>query len=99
MPIYVYKCDKCGFEDEVIQQMGVNGLHCPKCGLSRSKKPTRHAFVYMKGYPSFRKRYLGTAPYTTKPSKVKGGPGSKLPAAKIEGERWLESIENCGGCS
>jgi len=47
------------------------------------------------GYPSFRKRYLGTAPYTRKifPSEVKGGPGSKLPEAKIEGEKWIESIE------
>lgn len=98
MPIYVYKCGDCGFEDEVIQQMGVNKLNCPNCGRSMSKKPTSHAFVYMKGkggYPSFRKRYLGTAPYTTKvmPSEVRGGPGSKLPAAKIEGEKWLESIE------
>ena len=96
MPIYVYKCERCGFEDEVIQPLGTNGLNCPKCGVGMSKKPTYHSFVYMKGkggYPSFRRRYLGTAPYTTKATKLKGGPGSKLPAAKTEGEKWLESIE------
>lgn len=98
MPIYVYKCETCGFKDEVIQQIGTNGLNCSNCGTGMSKKPTHHSFIYMKGkggYPSFRKRYLGTAPYTRKifSSEVRGGPGSKLPQAKIEGEKWLESME------
>jgi len=63
------------------------------------KKPTCHSVIYMKGkggYPSFRRKYLGTAPYTTgvmSPEETKGGPGSKLPAAKIAGEQWLESLE------
>lgn len=96
MPLYVYKCEYCGFEDEVIQQMGSNGLTCSKCGENMTKKPTHQAFVRMKGNPSFRRRYLGTAPYTTRTlssEKVKGGPGSPLPVAKIEGEKWLESLE------
>jgi len=98
MPIYAYKCKNCDFETEVIQQMGANKLDCPKCKVSMSKKPTCHSFVYMKGrggYPSFRKQYLGTAPGTTRITgfENKGGPGSKLPEAKIEGEKWLESIE------
>lgn len=98
MPIYLYKCEQCEYEEEIIQQIGGDGLNCPECGLVLHKKPTCHAFVFMKGkggYPSFRKRYLGTAPYTRKifPSEVKGGPGSKLPEAKIEGEKWLESLE------
>jgi len=95
MPLYVYKCKNCEFEDEVIQKIGADGHNCSKCGAVMFKKPTCQSFVYMKGYPSFRKRYLGTAPYTRKifPSEVKGGPGSKLPVAKIEGEKWLESLE------
>jgi len=95
MPLYIYKCNHCDFEDEVLQNIGTNKLDCAKCGFSMNKIPTAHAFIYMKGYPSFRRRYLGTAPYTTKPnpSELKGGPGSKLPLAKIEGEKWLESIE------
>ena len=98
MPIYVYKCEGCGFEDEVIQPISTNGLNCSRCGAGMTKKPTHHSFVYMKGkggYPSFRKRYLGTAPGTSSisPFEHKGGHGSKLPAATTEGEKWLESLE------
>jgi len=95
MPIYCYRCENCGFKDEVIQRIGEDKLNCSKCGGGMIKKPTHQAFVRMKGNPSFRRRYLGTAPYTRRqfPSELKGGPGSKLPKAKIEGEKWLESLE------
>lgn len=92
MPIYIYKC--CGVEDEVIQQIGADAPGCLKCGMTMIKKPTHQAYVEMKGTPSFRRKYLGTAPYTSRDSKYedKGGPGSKLPTAKVEGEKWLESL-------
>ncbi len=80
-------------ETEVIQPMGANNPEC--CRMSMTKKPTSHTLVYMKGAPSFRKRYLGTAPYTTRTlssEKVKGGPGAKGANAVMEGEKWLESL-------
>ncbi len=96
MPIYVYEHEPCGSEVEVIQPMGSNAPDCLKCGEAMLKKPTCQALVFMKGTPSFRKRYLGTAPYTTRvlaSETVKGGPGATGARAKMEGEQWLESIE------
>lgn len=96
MPIYVYECEPCRSEVEVIQPIGTNTLNCSECKEAMSKKPTCQAFVYMKGSPSFRKRYLGTAPYTTRDTsheRVKGGPGAKSPRAIMEGEKWLETLQ------
>lgn len=95
-PIYVYECEACESEVEVLQPMGTNELDCSECGGAMEKQLTCQALVYMKGSPSFRKRYLGTAPYTTRTlssETVKGGPGAKSPSAVMEGEKWLESLE------
>ena len=97
MPIYVYKCENCSLENEVIQNLNNNGFYCPQCGKDMFKKPTSFSFVYMKGkggYPSYRKQYLGTAPGTTRVTgyEGKGGPGAKSPVAKMEGEKWLERM-------
>lgn len=96
MPIYVYECEACELETEALQPIGTNKLACARCGLPTVKQLTCQALVYMKGTPSFRKRYLGTAPYTTRDTsseRVKGGLGAKTAKAKMEGEKWLESIE------
>ncbi len=96
MPLYVYECEVCELEVEARQPMDTDKLDCPRCGLPTVKQPTCQAIVYMKGAPSFRKRYLGTAPYTTRDTSGKrlpGGPGSKHPAAVREGEKWIESLE------
>ncbi len=40
MPIYEYKCVKCGNKFELLQKMdeGNNDITCPKCGTSKPKK-------------------------------------------------------------
>lgn len=96
MPIYVYECEACGLKTEALQPRDTNELDCPRCGLPTVKQLTCQALVLMKGAPSFRKRYLGTAPYTTRDTsreRVKGGPGAKGKTAVMEGEKWLESLE------
>jgi len=99
MPLYLFRCGSCESEEEVIQRMDAANPTCLNCGGDMIKRPTSHAFVFMKGkggYPSFRRKHLGTAPGTTgvlSSEEKRGGPGSPLPAAKIEGEKWLESIE------
>ncbi len=95
MALYVYECEACELKTEALQPIGTNGLDCPRCGLPAVKRPTCQALVFMKGTPSFRKRYLGTAPYTTRDTSGKrlpGGPGAKGAKAKMEGEKWLESL-------
>lgn len=72
MPLYIYLC-KCGRELERIQPMGENNTFCPECGMQMIKMPTFPAMVKMKGeggYPSRRKHFKGTAPYTTRQSKA-----------------------------
>lgn len=66
MPIYNYRCEKCGSEIEVLQQMDAVGPHC-SCGESMTKKPTFPSMVIWKGaggYPSNLKAGKGTAPFT-----------------------------------
>ncbi|MGB7062532.1 MAG: zinc ribbon domain-containing protein [Candidatus Zixiibacteriota bacterium] len=40
MPIYEYKCRKCGHRFDVLQKMGEDGkeLKCPKCGVDNPTK-------------------------------------------------------------
>ena len=40
MPIYEYKCRKCGLKFELLQSLGATneGMSCPKCGTSKPIK-------------------------------------------------------------
>lgn len=40
MPIYEYRCEKCGSRFEVLQRVGEDGRHlrCPKCGHEKVEK-------------------------------------------------------------
>jgi putative FmdB family regulatory protein len=40
MPIYEYKCPKCGFSFEAFQRMGADGseLNCPNCSAAKPQK-------------------------------------------------------------
>lgn len=40
MPIYEYRCEKCGSRFEVLQRVGDDGskLRCPKCGNEKVVK-------------------------------------------------------------
>jgi putative FmdB family regulatory protein len=50
MPIYEYRCGKCGFEQEVLQRMSDAPLtHCPKCGKRSFSKQVTAAGFQLKG--------------------------------------------------
>ncbi len=98
--IYRYKCDAGHrFERPFLTEYGLICLE-PGCGELCTVIVTE-AFSYgltlMNGqYPSFRRRYLGTAPYTTRDTsgeRVKGGPGAKGQRANMQAQKWLRSIE------
>ena len=40
MPIYEYRCEKCGSRFDVLQRVGEDGKHlrCPKCGHEKVEK-------------------------------------------------------------
>lgn len=69
MPIYCYHCPECNADAEVYQVMGSDALQCD-CGRDMNKVPTFPGLVIYRGgggggYPSRRKWFKGSAPYTT----------------------------------
>lgn len=72
MPIYSYTC-KCGVTGDEFQQMGAEVPLCPRCGLKMERVMTYPSMVKVKGsggYPSRRKEWKGSAPYTTRSTRV-----------------------------
>lgn len=70
MPVYIYQCEKCKNRVEVLQ--GLQGGVPLCCGKAMTKMPTFPAMVKMKGmggYPSRRKQFKGTAPYTSRSTR------------------------------
>lgn len=60
MPIYVYTCDECETEVEILTNIGGLAPTCSKCGGAMQRKYSPIAFFKMKGmggYPSLRKAY------------------------------------------
>lgn len=50
MPIYAYKCDACGHEQDVLQKMSDPVLtDCPECGKSTYVKQVTAAGFQLKG--------------------------------------------------
>jgi putative FmdB family regulatory protein len=96
MPIYVYECEPCKSTVEELQPVGTSELECSTCGKAMSKRLTSPGMVKInRQHPSFRRRYLGTAPYTTRDTsgeRVKGGLGAKGRRANTEAQKWLSSI-------
>ena len=67
MPIYLYQCEKCGTKSEILQGIHEGLPLC--CGKPMKKLPTFPTMVKVRGmggYPSRRKQFKGTAPFTTR---------------------------------
>jgi len=76
MPLYEYRCDKCGFTTEELQQIGSETPQCPQCGGVMQRVFSPIAMVKWKGeggFPSLRKAHLGTSPYTSHYGEYEGG--------------------------
>lgn len=67
MPIYEFKCKKCGFIDDRLLPKIEDRVICLHCGGEMGRLPTFPALVKYRGdglYPSRRKENIGTAPYS-----------------------------------
>jgi len=50
MPIYAYRCNECGFSQDILQKMSDPILTvCPSCGKSQFKKQVTAAGFQLKG--------------------------------------------------
>jgi len=81
MPIYEYRCSKCGFQDEYLQKVSEPPLKvCPSCGKAKFEK--------LLSAPGFQLK--GSGWYAT---DFKGGskPGPAKPEAKGEGKGEAKS--------
>ncbi|KKL49387.1 hypothetical protein LCGC14_2316020 [marine sediment metagenome] len=68
MPIYEYYCNECEVERMKLQEIGSDAPQCPHCRVGMTQKPTHPAMIKWKGeggFPSLRKAYKGTSPYTS----------------------------------
>ena len=75
MPIYCFGCDDCGTRVERVLPYAFTLPACPSCGEVMRQLPTAPGMVFMDGeggYPSRRKFVKGSAPYTTRVTKVWG---------------------------
>jgi putative FmdB family regulatory protein len=74
MPLYDYYCENCGNTVEKLQ-LGECVTNPECCGLTMRRLPSTPAFIKIKGeggYPSRRKMVNGSAPGTTRATKVWG---------------------------
>ena len=63
MPIYEYKCSKCGDEVEILRAMADDLPDCTDCGIPMERQITAPAMIKIKGgggYPSRRKQIRNT---------------------------------------
>jgi putative FmdB family regulatory protein len=76
MPLYEYKCDKCGARVEIIQRVSDPPYsHCPKCGANEMKKQFSAPAIQFKGSGFYKTDYA---------SKRDAGGESKSSEAKSE---------------
>ena len=67
MPVYEYKCQKCGKKFELLQKLGATneGVKCPQCN---TPKPTKQFSVFSSSGISSSECASGTCPTCNIPS-------------------------------
>ncbi len=72
MPIYVYKCKKCGYEFEELRSMtDGNRATCPKCGGEALRILAGSVGLVFKGKGFYSTDYKGKTSSTSSPVKDK----------------------------
>jgi putative FmdB family regulatory protein len=73
MPIYEFKCLKCGKPAEVLQRVGDRAPACPSCGSKRMTRSVSRTSFQLKGGGWYADLYATPRPGA---AKVEGGPGT-----------------------
>lgn len=102
MPIYAYKCNACGFAQDVLQKMSDPVLtECPTCGKSSFAKQLTAAGFQLKGSGWYATDFKGgsgaasaTASTATATPVTTDAPASAPTAAKAEA---APAASACGG--
>ncbi len=85
MPIYEYRCDSCGSQNEHLQKMSDPQLtSCPECGSESYNKLLSAAGFQLKGNGWYATDFKGggkPAPKTESAPPCQGGSGACTPCA------------------
>jgi putative FmdB family regulatory protein len=88
MPIYEYRCSKCGFQQDVLQRLNEAPLtKCPECGKRTFKKQVTAAGFQLKGtgwYATDFKNSGGAKKPGDKPAEASGKDASGKDSAAKE---------------
>ena len=91
MPIYVYRCDSCGENHEVLQKVNDAPLRtCPHCGAENVRKVIAPVGVIFKGSGFHKNDYTATSGGAKK-SDSSGSTSSSTPESGAGGEKKSES--------
>lgn len=81
MPIYEYRCEACGHQEEFLQKVSAAPLtRCPKCGQDRFTKMLSAAGFQLKGSGWYATDFKGSS----KPAAKADAKGDAKPEAKPE---------------
>ncbi len=101
MPIYAYKCNACGFAQDVLQKMSDPVLtQCPTCGQASFAKQLTAAGFQLKGSGWYATDFKGGSSAASAVAPVAGAtpaadaPPSTAPEAKTEA---APAAASCGG--
>ena len=101
MPIYAYKCNACGFAQDVLQKMSDPVLTvCPTCGQASYAKQLTAAGFQLKGSGWYATDFKGggaasaAAATATAAPAAADAPASAAPATKVEA---APTTGSCGG--
>jgi len=85
MPIYEYRCAKCGFQDEYLQKVSERPLKvCPSCGKAKFEKLLSAPGFQLKGSGWYATDFKGGAKPAAKadaPGEAKSEPKGEAKAA------------------
>lgn len=98
MPIYEYRCEKCGHQLEVIQKMSDAPLtDCPECGKAALTKLISAAGFQLKGTGWYQTDFKNSGKKPEAKAETKAEAKAE-PKAKAEGGGTCGS-GGCGACS
>ena len=77
MPIYEFRCARCGELSEIMQRVGERPPPCPKCGSKRMARAVSRTSFQLKGGGWHADLYA-----TPRPGKAEGAESATSPAEK-----------------
>jgi len=100
MPIYEYRCDSCGHEQEFIQKVGADPLtDCPACEQPALRKLVSAAAFHLKGSGWYQTDFKdgGKKKPDVKDEKQEGGEGTDAKKTKTDEKTEKATAKSDGG--